>query len=84
MDEEALYEVLQNGHLAAAGIDVFAREPAEKGHPLFTLPNVVLTPHAAALTRESSSQMSRMTAEGILAVLQGRPWKCLANPGLAG
>lgn len=84
VDEEALYEVLQNGHLAAAGIDVFAREPAEKGHPLFTLPNVVLTPHAAALTRESSSQMSRMTAEGILAVLQGRPWKCLANPGLAG
>ena len=44
---------LADGHLAAAGLDVFAQEPAERTNPLFTLPNVVVSPHIAWLTRET-------------------------------
>ena len=80
VDETALYEALCSGHLFGAGIDVYAQEPARADHPLFRLEQVVATPHSAALTRESSASMSRMTAEGILHVLAGEQWTCIANP----
>lgn len=80
VDETALYEALCSGHLFGAGIDVYAQEPARADHPLFRLEQVVATPHSAALTRESSVSMSRITAEGILHVLAGEHWTSIANP----
>lgn len=80
VDEDALYQALTDGHLSAAGLDVFAQEPASASHPLFTLDNVIATPHCAALTWESAQTMSQKTAEGILAVLAGKPWDGVANP----
>jgi len=53
VDETALLAALGDGHLAGAGLDVFAEEPLPPGHPLFALPNVVLAPHVAWLTRET-------------------------------
>jgi phosphoglycerate dehydrogenase-like enzyme len=53
IDEEALYEALRSGHLAGAAVDVLATEPARATHPLFTLPNVIVTPHIAWLTPET-------------------------------
>jgi phosphoglycerate dehydrogenase-like enzyme len=53
VDEPALAEALSCGHLAAAGLDVFAQEPAAASNPLFALPNVVVSPHVAWLTRET-------------------------------
>jgi phosphoglycerate dehydrogenase-like enzyme len=47
IDEVALTEALASGRLAAAGLDVFATEPADHTGPLFGLPNVVLSPHIA-------------------------------------
>jgi phosphoglycerate dehydrogenase-like enzyme len=52
VDEAALVEALTTGHLRGAGLDVFADEPLT-GHPLFALPNVVLSPHIAWLTPET-------------------------------
>jgi phosphoglycerate dehydrogenase-like enzyme len=53
VDESALIDALQHGPLAAAGLDVFAEEPTSPKNPLLHLANVIATPHAAWLTRET-------------------------------
>lgn len=72
VDENALYDALRSGKLHAAGIDVFANEPASANNPLFSLDNIVVTPHSAALTKETADAMSIVTAEGILKAIQER------------
>jgi D-3-phosphoglycerate dehydrogenase len=54
IDEEALYDALKNGNLGGAALDVFEKEPAT-GSKLTTLPNVILTPHIGAQTKEAQS-----------------------------
>lgn len=53
VDENILIEALRSGHLAAAGLDVFANEPLTADHPLLQLKNVVAAPHLAWLTQET-------------------------------
>ncbi len=53
VDEEALYESIHSGHLLGAGLDTFATEPPDTGNPLFTLANVIVTPHIAGPTWDS-------------------------------
>ena len=53
VDEKILLEQLENGHLAAAGLEVFADEPIPPGHPLLSLRNVICAPHVAWLTQET-------------------------------
>ena len=71
VDEAALAQALSQGRLAAAGIDVFETEPPSPGHPLLSLPNVLLTPHNAGVTREASERMAVESARNVLAAFDG-------------
>jgi D-3-phosphoglycerate dehydrogenase len=71
VDEDALTQALRSGHLAGAGIDVYGTEPPPEDHPFLSLENVVLTPHAAALTEQAMRRMAVDAATGILDVLAG-------------
>ncbi|OGD87742.1 hypothetical protein A3D81_01615 [Candidatus Curtissbacteria bacterium RIFCSPHIGHO2_02_FULL_40_17] len=71
IDENALIEALKNGKIAAAGLDVFEFEP-QISEELLKLPNVVLTPHIASATVETREAMSRIAAENIIAVFEGK------------
>ena len=59
VDEEALADLLESGHIAAAGLDVFADEPILRSSPLLGAPNVVLTPHIGGSTAEAETEIAR-------------------------
>ena len=73
IDEPALYAALMSGHIAGAGLDVFAEEPAPVGHDLLKLDSVIASPHMAGVTVEAVEAMAVTTAQNILSVLDGRP-----------
>lgn len=66
IEEAALLEALQSGHVGGAAIDVFADEPLKASSPLMTCENVVLTPHIAGVTQDSNQRVSDMIADVIL------------------
>lgn len=71
-DNAAVSEAVTEGRLFAAGFDVFEPEPPGTDHPLVTNPRVVLTPHAAALTRECNRRTSIRCAQNALDAIDGR------------
>jgi phosphoglycerate dehydrogenase-like enzyme len=72
IDEAALHHALSAGKIAAAGLDVMVEEPPAKDHPLFSLPNVTLTPHSAGPTWENWTARFRNGFDNILRVAAGR------------
>lgn len=70
VDEEALAAAIREGRVGGAAFDVFAEEPATSS-PLFGLPNVVVTPHLGASTREAQDKAGATIAEQVLLALAG-------------
>ena len=70
LDEEALYDALVSGRIGGAALDVFATEPCTDS-PLFTLSNVVVTPHLGASTAEAQDKAGVTIAEQVVLSLAG-------------
>jgi phosphoglycerate dehydrogenase-like enzyme len=73
VDESFLVDALRSGHLAAAGLDVFAAEPPPHDHPLLSLPNVICAPHVAWLTQETLDRSLAAALENVRRIESGTP-----------
>ena len=82
IDEPALVEALRNGQIAGAGLDVMESSAPPADHPLFTMDNVIVTPHVAFLSRQSVLELEVRTARATVDVLQGRMPEFLVNPAV--
>lgn len=72
IDEDALLEAIEAGHVAGAALDVFAEEPPPKDHPLINHPKVIVTPHLGAATEEAQEKVAIQIAHQIADALKGR------------
>ena len=85
IDEGALLDSIRAGHVFAAGLDTFETEPLPKNSPLTGEPRIVLSPHSAALTKESLRAMAELTVRNALDGLDGKLKKELVvNPEVLG
>ena len=72
VDEAALTAALKSGHLGSVGLDVFWEEPVTTKLPFLDFPNVVVSPHSAAATEQSTRRMGLSCAESIISHLKGQ------------
>lgn len=79
VDTDAVWQALTSGRLSGVGLDVFDPEPPSP-HPLYSHPDVVLTPHLMGLSRRATAATFAAAAQGILDVLGGREPRAVANP----
>lgn len=82
VDEAAMIEALNAGEIAGAGLDVFEQEPPAENNPLFSMENVILSPHNAALSDGALWAMAMDSAQGIVDHLEGRTPKYPCNPAV--
>ena len=73
IDEQALIQALKDHKIAGAGLDVQETEPPVKDSPLYTLDNVILTPHMGWKGLETRQRLVALLAENIRGYLEGRP-----------
>ncbi|WP_246549871.1 NAD(P)-dependent oxidoreductase [Streptomyces anthocyanicus] len=89
VEDAALYEALTGGWIAGAALDDIEEEPAKQrdwrpSNPLFELPNVVVTPHAAYYSEEAIGTVRTIAAEEAVRVLTGEPARYPVNEPAAG
>lgn len=83
VDEAALTDALRSGHLAAAGLDVFQKEPIQTDNPLLSLDNVVFTDHIASHTWAGHHRLYEMAVRHVLQVMRGENPDSFLNPQVA-
>jgi len=81
-DENALLAGLESGKIRAAGIDVFEEEPVSSDSRLLQLENVIVSPHIAGVTEETTRGTALQVAAEMLRVLRGEKPQVLGNPDL--
>ncbi|MBQ4468567.1 MAG: hydroxyacid dehydrogenase [Synergistaceae bacterium] len=79
INEADLISALKSGIIAGAGTDVFCEEPVKPGYPLLDCPNLIVSPHSAAQTREAVIKMALMCVKGCCEVLNGKKWPFVAD-----
>ena len=75
VDTHALIEALRSGHLAGASLDVFPHEPLPAEHPLWTTPNVILTPHTSGFRQGHWDEVVDLFGDNLDRWLRGEPLK---------
>jgi glyoxylate reductase len=80
VDNAALVEALQQGWIAGAALDVTDPEPLPAGHPLYSSPNCLISPHIGSATTNTRRRMAELAAENLLAGLSGKRLPYCANP----
>jgi len=84
INEEALYEALSSGSIGGAGLDVMVENIPPKDHPLFKLENIIVTPHVAFFSQESTLELEQRAAEEVVKVYQGKMPDNLVNHKVLG
>jgi glycerate dehydrogenase len=73
INEKDLSQVLYQRKIAGAALDVLGTEPPEKNNPLIGLPNCIITPHNAWISREARQRIMDITLQNVLAFIRGTP-----------
>jgi phosphoglycerate dehydrogenase-like enzyme len=82
VDEDALVAALRRGHLAGAGLDVFAQEPLPVDSPLWTAPGMIITPHVSGDQPGYMAQVTAVFCENLRRYLAGQPLLNVVDPAL--
>jgi glyoxylate/hydroxypyruvate reductase len=73
IDQIALTEALRSGHLRGAALDVFATEPLPADDPLWTMPNVIISPHSASTAASENQKITDLFCDNLKRYLAGEP-----------
>ena len=82
VDEPALIDALESGHLSAAAVDVTAEEPLSESSPLWAMPNVIITPHVGGQSSRRIEQVTDFFCENLRRYQNGEPLKNLIDKRL--
>ena len=82
IDEAALIQALQDGQIAAAGLDVLEKEPPDPENPLLQMDNVIITPHSASATSRMRVETRRRAAREVALVMRGKWPMSAVNPAV--
>ncbi len=81
VDTDALVAALRSQKIAGAGLDVTDPEPLPPGHPLWSLPNVLISPHVGGQSPEARDRQWRLFRENIRRFVTGEPLLCVVDKG---
>ena len=80
VNEQALAQALDSGHIFAAGLDVFEQEPVAMDNPLLQHPRAVVVPHIGSATTLTRAKMVDLAVKNAVAALQGQAMPHCVNP----